>query len=180
MNNFKEFLEILKLPPSILSALSLVAGLILLLPEKIIKKLYMYDFRNNYGFAISLIFLISLSMLIVLFIIWCFKQVNEKIKSKKIKEKRIKYLLELDLTKTELIKQFIKEKDHTLNLPTNSGNIIELSSYGIISTAGNIQAVTFGDIFTGDENTMYINYFLQPWVIKLINEEKDLKDKFNI
>ena len=30
MNNFKEFLEILKLPPSILSALMIVSGLILM------------------------------------------------------------------------------------------------------------------------------------------------------
>lgn len=60
MNNFKEFLEILKLPPSILSALMIVSGLILILPEDVVKKLYMYEFRNNYGFAISLIFLISL------------------------------------------------------------------------------------------------------------------------
>ena len=38
MNNFKEFLEILKLPPSILSALMIVSGLILILPEDVIKK----------------------------------------------------------------------------------------------------------------------------------------------
>lgn len=180
MNSFKDFLEILRLPPSILSALTLVTGLILLLPEEIVKKLYMYEFRNNYGFVISLVFLISLAMLIVLLIIWCIKQINRRIKDKKLKEKRIQYLQDLDLTKSELIKKFIKAKDHTLNLPTNSGNTIELSSYGLISPAGKTQLVTFGDIFTGDENTIYINYFLQPWVIKMIKEEKNLRDKFGI
>ena len=140
----------------------------------------MYDFRNNYGFAISIVFLISFSMLTVLLIIWSFKQIKEKIINKKIKENRIKYLLELDTAKTGLIKRFIKEKDHTLNLPTNSGNTIELSSYGLISPAGNTQLVTFGDVFNGDANTMYINYFLQPWVIKLIKDEKVLNEKFSV
>ena len=179
MNSFKEFLEILKLPPSILSALMIVSGLILILPEDVIKKLYMYDFRNNYGFAISLIFLISFAILVVLIIMWGSKKIIGKIKDKKLKEKRIKYLLELDSTKTSLINQLIKEEDHTLSLATNSGNTIELSSYGVISVAGNTQLVTWGDIFTGDENTMYINYFLQPWVIKLIKEDERLKKKFN-
>lgn len=178
MNNFKEFLEILKLPPSILSALMIVSGLILILPEDVVKKLYMYEFRNSYGFAISLIFLISLSILVVLVIMWSARKIIEKIKYKKLKEKRTKYLLELNDEKTHLINQFIKEKEHTLSLATNSGITVELSSYGLISPACNTQLVTFGDIFTGDENTMYINYFLQPWVINLIKENDELKKKF--
>ena len=100
-------------------------------------------------------------------------------KYKKLKEKRIKYLQELDSTKTQLINRFIKEKENTLSLATNSGITIELSSYGLISPAGNTQLVTLGDMFTGDENTMYINYFLQPWVIKLIKDDEGLKNKFN-
>lgn len=84
MNNFKEFLEILKLPPSILSALMIVSGLILILPEDVIKKLYMYDLRNNYGFVISLIFLISFAILVVLIIIWGSKKIIEKTKYKKL------------------------------------------------------------------------------------------------
>ena len=180
MNNFKEFLEILKLPPSILSALMIVSGLILILPDDVIKKLYMFEFRNNYGFAISIIFLVSLAILVVLIIMWSARKIIEKIKYKKLKEKRTKYLLELDNEKTQLINQFVKEKEHTLSLATNSGITVELSSYGLISPAGSTKLVTFGDIFTGDENTMYINYFLQPWVISLIKENEELKKKFKL
>ena len=88
MNNFKEFLEILKLPPSILSALMIVSGLILILPEDVIKKLYMYEFRNNYGFAISIIFLVSLAILVVLIIMWSARKIIEKIKYKKCLKKK--------------------------------------------------------------------------------------------
>ena len=80
--------------------------------------------------------------------------------------------------KTALIKEFIKQKDHTLNLPTNNGVTVELNSLQVISFAGNMQPVTFGDIFDGDENTMYVNYFLQPWVINLIEKEEVLKEKY--
>lgn len=178
MTSFKEFLDILKLPPSILGALMIVSGSILILPEDIIKRFYMYDFRNNYGFAISIIFLVSFAILIVLGIIWGAKKIIEIVKYRRFKEKGIKYLLELDSAKTELIIEFIKEEEHTLSLATNSGITVELYSYGIICPAGSTQLVKFGDIFTGDENTMYINYFLQPWVIKLIMEEEVLKNKF--
>ena len=57
---FKDFIEFIKLPPNILTSIALVPGIIILSPDKLIKKLYMINFRNNYGFVISLIFLVKL------------------------------------------------------------------------------------------------------------------------
>ena len=57
---FKDFIEFIKLPPNILTSIALVSGIIILSPDKLIKKLYMINFRNNYGFVISLIFLVKL------------------------------------------------------------------------------------------------------------------------
>lgn len=178
MGSFKEFFEIFKLPPSILTAISIVTGLILFLPEKIINVFYLLDFKNKYGSFIGIVFIISITMLFVLIIIWSAKKIIEKYKSKRIIKMRIKYLKGLDENKTALIKEFIKQKDHTLNLPTNNGVTVELNSMQVISFAGNMQPVTFGDIFDGDENTMYVNYFLQPWVINLIEKEEVLKEKY--
>ena len=61
----KDFIDFLKLPPNILAALSLVTGIILFVPDKALSKLYMVDFRNNYGFIISIVFLISTAISIV-------------------------------------------------------------------------------------------------------------------
>lgn len=178
MGSFKEFLEIFKLPPSILTAISIVTGLILFLPERIISVFYLLDFKNKYGSIIGIVFIISITMLFVLVVMWFAKKIIEKYKTKRIIKRRIKYLLELDENKTKLIKKFINQKDHTLNLPTNNGVTVELNSMQVISFAGNMQPVTFGDIFDGDENTMYINYFLQPWVINLTEKEEALREKY--
>lgn len=169
----KDFLEFLKLPPNILTAVSIVAGIIIFIPDKLAKKIYMLDFRNNYGFVISIIFLISISILIVLLFTNICKKIKNKIDNNKLKKGRTKYLLNVDKTKAKLIKAFIKEETHTLKLNQNDGLTQELSYFGIISLAGSTQAVDFGY-----DNEMYLYYFLQPWVINLINSNDELIKKY--
>ena len=41
--------------------------------------------------------------------------------------------------------------------------------------AGNTQPVDFGY-----NNEIYLNYFLEPWVVKLINSNSELKNKYKI
>lgn len=176
MGSFKEFLEIFKLPPNILAAISIATGLILFLPERIISIIHLTDFKNSFGPYIGVFFIISITMLFVLIFIWLYKKIIEEYRAKKLIKSRIKYLKELDENKTKLIKKFIEKEDHTLNLAFNNGITIELSNYNLISLAGNTQPVTFGyDIF---ENNMCLNYFLQPWVMNLIKKEEILINKF--
>lgn len=51
----KDFVDFLKLPPYILGALAVASGILLFLPDKVIKKLYMIEFRDKYGFTIGII-----------------------------------------------------------------------------------------------------------------------------
>lgn len=74
----KDFIDFLKLPPNILAALSLVTGIILFVPDKALSKLYMVDFRNNYGFIISIVFLISTAILIVFIVSFVFYKIKKK------------------------------------------------------------------------------------------------------
>ena len=173
MKDFKSFIELLKLPPTILSAISLVTGLILFFPDKLIEKLYMSSLREKYGFIIGTIFLLSTVMLIVMLINYFYKKIRDKFSNKKMIKNQIKYLKELDKTKTNFIKEFIKEKSHTLTVCMNDGNVIELDHFGIISMAGRTQPVDIDF-----DNSIYVKYFLQPWVLKRINQDEDLKKKF--
>lgn len=166
----KDFIEFIKLPPNLLAAVSIVAGIILFIPDKLAKKMYMYDFRNNYGFIVSIIFLISISILIVLLITVIYKTIDKKIKYRLLKKKQIIYLLNAEKSKVKLLKNFIKDETHTLQINQNDGLTVELAHFGIISMAGGSQAVDLGY-----NNEMYVIYFLQPWVIKLINENDELK-----
>ena len=61
----KEILKLLK-TPYILITFALASGLILFLPDNIINKMYMSDFRNKFGFILGLIFWFSITLLIVM------------------------------------------------------------------------------------------------------------------
>lgn len=173
--NIKDFVDFLKLPPNILAAISLVTGCILFVPDSALNKLYMVNFRNDYGFVISIIFLISTAILIIFLITYIADKVIKKIKNKKLKQAQIKYLKDAEKAKVDLIKEFIKEETHTLSLVVNNGLTTELSHFGIISLAGNTQPVDFGY-----NSEMYLKYFLQPWVISLINESDELRKKYKV
>ena len=135
----KDFTDFLKLPPNILSAVSLATGLILFLPEKILKKMYLINFKDKFGFIIGIVFLISISILFIFLLTFVIKKIKNKIDDRNVKKGRIKYLLNADKSKTNLIKEFIKDKTHTLSLPMNDGLILELQYFGIINAAGNTQ-----------------------------------------
>lgn len=173
MKDFKSFIELLKLPPTILSTISLVTGLILFLPDKAIEKLSMLSLKEKYGFIVGLIFLLSTIMLLVMVIHYFGKKIYKKISNKKMIKYQIKYLKELDKAKTNFIREFIDEESHTLNVCMNNGNVIELSHFGIISIAGGTQPVDIDF-----DNSVYAKFFLQPWVLKRINQDEDLKKKF--
>jgi hypothetical protein len=54
---------LLKLPPYILGALAVASGILLFLPDVIISKLFMTGFRDNYGFILGIVFVLSTAIL---------------------------------------------------------------------------------------------------------------------
>ncbi len=172
--SFKDFTEFFKLPLNVFASLSIVTGGILFLPENIIKKLYMLDFRNKFGFVISIIFMISITLLLVLFISHMYKNFYNKRINKKLNKIRYNFLLNADKQKVKTIKEFIKDDTHTLTMVYHDGLTVELQYHDVIQLAGNNQLVQFSDF--GDD--MYVKFFLQPWVIKMIEESEELKQKY--
>lgn len=74
----KDVVDFLKLPPRILAALSVASGLLLFLPDAIIEKLYMTSFRSKYGFALGIVFVVSVSILVVISVVTVAKKIKEK------------------------------------------------------------------------------------------------------
>ena len=142
-------------------------------PDKIAQKLYLLKFRNDFGWIISIIFIISITLLITIMIIKLCKYLKERYDMKKLRKAQINYLKELNPTKTKMIKAFLKEEDNTMSVNYLNGVTQQLLSLKIISFAGNT-------VPTGiyDDDLMPIVCFLQPWVIKMINEDQELKNKF--
>ncbi|MGN9163012.1 superinfection exclusion B family protein [Clostridium sulfidigenes] len=160
------------MPPNILGALTLASGTLLLLPDSIIKKLYMTEFRDKYGFAIGIVFVVSAAILIVLMISKIYHLFHDKKVSKRVVEGQIKYLKKMNEEKVMLIKAFIQEQTHTLEIPMNNGLVIELQHYHVISPAGQSHMVDMLD--------PKIKFFLQPWVIDRIESNEELRNKFGM
>ena len=165
------FVDFLKLPPYILAALSIASGLLLFLPDNIIGKMYMVSFRAQYGFIIGIVFIISISILLVLLVIKIWKSSAEKRNIKRLKKAQINILLKMDKNLVCMIKSFLNEQSHTKMMPMQDGRIIELSSYNVISPAGQSHMV--------DMHDPHIKYFLQPWVIERIKENAKLRKKYS-
>lgn len=166
----KDFIEFLKLPPNILGALSISSGTLLLLPDKIAKKIYMTEFRDKYGFTIGIIFVVSTAILVVLLASKIYHYFHDKSSSKKLVEAQTKYLKRMNREQVAVIREFINEPTHTLPLPYNNGLVIELQHLQIITPAGQTHLVNM--------LAPEIKYFLQPWVIQRIDNDDELRRKF--
>mgnify|MGYP000115529106 FL=1 len=105
----KNIVDFLKLPPRILGALSVASGLLLFLPNVIIEKLYMTSFRDKYGFAIGIVFVVSTSILVVFLVVIIAKKIKGKYYNKRLKKARVAYLKRIDGIKVELIRYLLTE-----------------------------------------------------------------------
>lgn len=168
----KDFVDFLKLPPNILGALVVASGILLLLPDKVINKLYMTEFRDKYGFTIGIIFIVSLSILIILLVLKIYHFFYDKRSDKKVAEGQLKYLRNMSREKVMVVNAFLQERTHTLELPVNDGLVIELQHFGIITPAGQTHLVSMQD--------PRIKFFLQPWVENKIRSDDELMRKFGM
>ena len=101
----KNIVDFLKLPPHILGALAVASGLLLLLPDAIIARLYMTSFRDKYGFFIGIVFVVSVSILAVLLVVFIAKKIADGYTSKRVRKGQIKYLKRIGDNKVKIIKQ---------------------------------------------------------------------------
>lgn len=162
----KEFINFLKLPPSILSALALASAFIIFAPSNVLEKLYFIDFKETYGFYIGLVFIVSISILFVYLVIKPAKYFYDKHRDRRISEKQLKYLRELSKDEKRLIRQMLSCPGYTMELPANNGMVIKLQGFFVISPAGTTHLV--------DAYDMRIPFFVQPWVVKMTGENPDI------
>lgn len=160
-----ELKELLTLPPKILAALAIATGLVLFLPSSIINKLYLEQFKLEYGFVLGITFTISLSILLCTLVVFILKLLYSNWSSKRKLAQYRKNLVSLNLYEKSIILALFKAPDNTLELPINKGITIKLNNLNIISRAAT-QAIVYGY----DSSEWKFPYFLQPWVTEYIQE----------
>ncbi len=171
MNITANLAELLKLPAKILIALAIATGLILFLPDNIANKLYMINFRNTYGFIIGIVFTISVSISVVYGIIILFKYCYGKYCKYKFMKNAIERLERLSSYQKFIIYDLYLEDNYTEELPLHDGAVRILEHNLMIGKATN-------QYFIDDLNNAVFPYMLQPWVVKNLNENQTLVEKF--
>lgn len=132
----KDLIDFLKLPPTILSALSIVSGCIIFLPDYILDKLGLINLENPYKMIVSIIFLLATALLMV----YLFKSIYKKMQNKYFKLKLPKIFANMMLKLSEdekmIIMNFYQRPDKTYELPINNGTTIRLETKLIIQKTG--------------------------------------------
>lgn len=160
-------MDFLKLPSNIMSAILLTSGMILFLPDKIIRKMYMLDFKNKYGFIIGAAFIISISILMVGILISIYKFLYKKHSNFKVKKNSKKLLESLDMYKKTIVYMLYKEDNNTHEFPLNDGAVVFLDHWMVIQKATSQYAVS-------DMRNPEFPYFLQPWVVDYLQKDENL------
>lgn len=135
MFNFKEFsiIEGLKLPVKNLIPIASVTGTILFLPTEILNKLYLTNFKEQWGFIIGIIFLISTAISIQELIIKGYKKCENSYYKKKFKEIQPKILKELSLKEIIVVSLLNESPNGTVFFPITNGIIVKLENKKVIS-----------------------------------------------
>lgn len=164
--------DFLKLPIKIMASLSLGSGLLLFLPEFIIKKLYMVSFREEYGFIIGIIFVISFVIFVVSICVTYYDYLSTKKAKKKFLAGASKRLDSFNEYQKVIVYSLYQKDNHTEELPINDGAVRILEHNMVIQKAATQYAVS-------DLNNAVFPYFIQPWVVDELQANPTLLESFS-
>jgi hypothetical protein len=156
---FNSLLSLLKKPSPILVSVSIATGALIFLDQSYLKKLFLLDFRNQYGIYIGITFMISTSILLMYCLMFSYRKILEPFELAKLKKIRVKNLLSLNQEQLYTVIQIYYRPNHSANLDISQSLTTTLEYYQIIGRASQI-----GVAFT------YFSYFLQPWVVEYIRK----------
>jgi hypothetical protein len=165
--------DFFKLPTKIMAALALGSGIILFLPDWIIKKMYLDPFRTTYGFVIGIIFIISFTIFNVTIFINIFKYFKVQKANKWFLNTAGERLSNLSNYQKAIVFMLYEQFNHTIELPLHDGAVQHLEHDLIIQKATTQYMVN-------DLNNARFPYFLQPWVINELQKNSSLAEKFMV
>lgn len=162
----KTFDNFKKITPALV-AIALLTGMILFLPNVVLKELALNDLPDLWNKVIGITFLLSVAIIITLVVFSIISRINDKGRSKRLRENLKRNLKKLSPRQKSIIYQLLHSEDKTIELNKNSGDTIYLVSTLFIHMPQ--QAVTIGW-----NNEMILVYVPQPWLLDLYNDEPDL------
>lgn len=163
-------MDSIKIPESITLAINAVKGFakylliptaaIIFLPDHWLEYIKLLELKNTIGLWIALVFLLSLSIIVVDVILMIIKVITDKRNVKKSKINRESTLLSLTATEKYLVKKLFDED--SAEFPFNDASVNKLERLAVV-----IRPTTSTGTFAN------FSYTLQTWVRNYINENPD-------
>lgn len=146
----------------LLPALCVFSGFLLLISDGLAEKFYLREFRQQNGFALGLIFVVTVTLILVYLIFFASKPAIRKLKNYMLKKNLIRKFKDLEPIYKSVLYQMYKTPSHSIemelsNVTTTYLLNIDAVNRGVVSTMGYV-----------------FEFYLQPWVIWGI--ESEIKD----
>ena len=162
----KTFDNFKKITPALL-AISLLTGMLLFLPDSILRKMYLDNLPVLWSRIIGIVFLLSVALIGTIGISSAISHISSKIRNKRIRENLKKKLKTLSSQQRSIILQVLRSKEKSISLDKNSGDTVYL--------VNNMFLYMPQQVFTlGWDNEMILTYVPHPWLLDLYNEEPEL------
>jgi len=162
----KTFDNFKKITPALV-AVAILSGLLLFLPENLLKKMSLDELPVLWNRIIGIVFLLSVALISTMIVFSVISHITEKRRNKRIRVNLKKKLQTLSPRQKAIIVQLLRSEDKTISLDKNSGDTIYLVNNLFLHMPE--QAFTLGW-----NNEMILTYVPQPWLLDLYNEEPEL------
>ena len=162
----KTFDNFKKITPALV-AVAILSGLLLFLPESILKKMSLDELPVLWNRIIGIVFLLSVALISTMIVFSVISHITEKRRNMRIRVNLKKKLQTLSPRQKAIIVQLLRSEDKTISLDKNSGDTIYLVNNLFLHMPE--QAFTLGW-----NNEMILTYVPQPWLLDLYYEEPEL------
>lgn len=168
MEIFTRIIEIVKIPLKVLlPALWLFSGFLTLLNDEILAKFFLLEWRNENGFIIGIIFLVTSCLIVIYAFVYIKDRLSDVIFKATLNKKTIKRLFKLDDTRFSIIIALYHAPGYTKYLNYSEPLVQALFAESFIY-AGAQQMISV-NIHT---NEMPTKFTLQPFVYKALDYYK--------
>lgn len=162
----KTFENFKKITPALL-AIALLTGMLLFLPDSILRKMYLDNLPVLWSRIIGIAFLLSVALIGTIGVSSAISYITSKMRNKRIRENLKKKLKILNSQQRGIILKVLKSKDKAISLDSNSGDTVYLVNNMFLHMPQQVFSV-------GWDNEMILTYVPHPWLLDLYNEEPEL------
>ena len=139
--------------------ISIIMGLLLFLPENIIRTLQLNDFIKEYGKYIGFVFLVSLAYVVLSTLLFVYKKIQLSLVKRKFSNTIVEVLNNLSWPDRFLLREFYLQGKDVIEVPYENTEFTSLYNKSILQIASNnVRSFVFGRFVSVTINPMVKKY----------------------